>query len=171
MKQIMIDIETLDTKTSAVVLSVGWCMFDHDRIGDPAEMVLDMQEQIDKFRTISAKTLTWWMEQSEEARRRVFFPEKVHSISDVATRLRMILHGGDVEHVWAHGPHFDIATLKDMLGAEPWHFRSIRDTRTLATLAPEVERCRSIVEHSAGDDAHAQAQWVQNMLKHLGRTI
>jgi len=168
MKHMMIDIETLDTATTAVVLQAGWCLFDEDNVGGPVVMGLDLDEQLRKGRTVNAETLKWWMQQPDIAREKVFMPEKVYPIADLATRLRMILHNGTVDHVWAHGPQFDIATLKHLLGCEPWHYRSIRDTRTLADLAPSAHKPAPITKHDAGDDAVAQAQWVQNIWRHIG---
>lgn len=168
MKHMMIDIETLDTATTAVVPQVGWCLFDETEVKPPVELALDIDEQIKAGRTISASTLQWWMTQPDIARERVFCPDKVHTIADLATRLRTLLYDGQIECVWAHGPQFDIATLKHLLGAEPWHYRSIRDTRTLAMLAPSAHKPAALTKHSAGDDAYAQAQWVQNIWQHIG---
>lgn len=168
MKHLMIDIETLGTDPRAIVPQVGWCMFDHEDIAKPITMCLDMDEQIAKGRTFSADTLKWWMQQPDIAREQVFMPEKVYPVVDLETRLRTIIHSCGIEYVWAHGPHFDIAALKDLLGCEPWHYRSIRDTRTLADLAPSAHKPAPITKHDAGDDAYAQAQWVQNIWRSIG---
>jgi hypothetical protein len=164
MEHLMLDIETLDTQSSAVVLSVGWVCFDEFNLGDAHEMALDIDEQLDMARTISGDTLKWWMGQSEMAREQAFDPSTVYSINDLEDRLTTIIQTCGIKHVWSHGPAFDIATLKSLMRAEPWDFRSLRDTRTLAMLAPNIARVKPVTAHSAADDAVAQAKWVQAML-------
>lgn len=168
MKHLMLDIETLDTATTAVVIQVGWTIF--DLVGPPTAPVqwtMDIQEQIDLGRTISASTLKFWMEQPDIARQQGFDPARKHSLMELRERFRMMLYGTPIKHVWSHGPAFDMATLKSLLGEEPWDFRSLRDTRTLAMLAPHIERPAAAVKHNAGDDALAQAKWVQLIMAEL----
>lgn len=168
MKHLMLDIETLDTATSAVVIQVGWVTFDLvGPISSPVQWTMDIQEQINQGRTISASTLKFWMEQSDIARQQVFDPSVSYNVQQLREWLRMMLYGTPIKHVWAHGPAFDIATLKSLLGEEPWDFRSLRDTRTLAMLAPHIERPAAAVKHNAGDDALAQAKWVQLIMAEL----
>lgn len=171
MKHMMIDIETLDTLNSAVVLQVGWCLFDETKVDTPHEMVMDIQEQIDMGRTISADTLRWWMDQSNIARQKVFCANNTYSADDLASRLRTIVTTCGIEHVWSHGPHFDMAILKDLLGDSVFHYRSPRDTRTMSLLAPHATKPAPVTKHSAGDDAYAQAQWMQNVWKAAGVAI
>ena len=170
MNHMMIDIETLDTANTAVVVQVGWCVFDAEQISKPTELFPGIQEQIDMGRTISASTLKWWMTDdsiSQVTRERVFDPVIDTSVEDIATRLRTVL-GNGIEHVWSHGPHFDMAILKDLMGDNVFHYRSPRDTRTMSMLAPHIQKPPAITKHSAGDDAYAQAQWMQECFKVVG---
>ena len=171
MEHMMIDIETLDTANSAVILQVGWCLFDQTGINKPHEMVIDIQEQIDMGRTISADTLRWWMEQPDIARQKVFCSDNTHSTDELGNRLRTIVGTCGIEHVWSHGPHFDMAILKDLLGDTVFHYRSPRDTRTMSLLAPHAMKPAPVTKHSAGDDAYAQAQWMQNVWRAAGVAI
>ena len=165
---LMIDIETLDTINTAVVPQVGWVGFNMSGVATPYEMSLDIEEQLTWGRTISADTLKWWMSQPKEARQRVFQADKIHSIEELGSRLRTIIDDCQVQHVWSHGPAFDIAILQDLLGTEVCHRRMLRDTRTLAMLAPDIDKTKPRVPHSAGEDAYVQAWWVINMLQSLG---
>ena len=71
MNHIMVDIETLDTVQSAVVLSIGAVAFDpHTKeLGEKfyVEFTTDLQAQQRLGRTISADTVTWWMQQGAAA--------------------------------------------------------------------------------------------------------
>lgn len=168
MDHMMLDIETLDTANTAVVTQVGWCLFNEAKISKPAEVTMDIQEQIDLGRTISANTLKWWMAQPDIARQRVFYNSDPKDLEYLATRLRGVIDTVGVKYVWSHGPHFDIAILKDLLGDKVINYRSARDTRTIALLAPYATKPEPITKHSAGDDAYAQAQWMQNCWQEIG---
>lgn len=161
MKNLMIDIETLDTANTAVVTQVGWVTFNIDTISEPTEIVMDIQEQIDLGRTISASTLRFWMGQPDIARQKVFDAEYPQSVQDLRVWITAVLQDNEIERVWSHGPHFDMAILKDLMGDGIFHYRSPRDTRTLADLAPHIVKPPAVTKHSAGDDAYAQAQWIQ----------
>src|SRR5690606_12661716 len=73
MNHIMLDLETLDTASSAVVVSIGAVAFDPytNAIGDKfyVEMTEDIAEQQKKGRTISGDTVRWWMQQDVLAKR------------------------------------------------------------------------------------------------------
>lgn len=168
MMNMMIDIETLDTRSTAVVLSVGWCFFDSNSISPPTHYCMDLDTQFEAGRTLSQDTLFWWMKQSEEARAAAFDPSPDRlSPDELGINLRMAIHANKVDRVWSHGPAFDMATLSSLLGGDAWDFRSLRDTRTMAMLV-QAERPQPKVPHDAGSDAEAQAKWVATMARALG---
>ena len=166
LNHMMIDIETLATSNNACVLTVGWCLFGLDpdfQLAAPTEVAVHLTRQVREGRYIDPETLTWWMDQSEEARNRAFHPAVSVSIEQLAERLRTVVGSYEIEHVWAHGPAFDIAILRDLLGGDFCSHRMIRDTRTMHFLAPNVEPPARSIAHSAADDAYTQAKWVQQM--------
>lgn len=167
--EMMVDIETLDTANTAVVTQVGWVMFNQKVVSPPTTLVMDIQEQIDRGRSINADTLRWWMiKQPRIAREKVFDPtEEPITVSQLAERLRVAQGVHSVGRVWSHGPHFDMAILKDLMGDDVFHYRSPRDTRTLSDLAPAVEKPRPTIPHDAGYDAEAQAKWVQKIRRSI----
>lgn len=169
MRHIMFDIEALDTRSSAVVTQVGWCEFDQETVHPYKQLLISVPEQISNGRTMSYDTICWWMRQSDEARKSVFgSPEMPTSVTRMWHLIKEAI-GDNPEEVlvWAHGPQFDLTILKDLMGREPWHYRNVRDTRTLADLAPNAYKPKPEVKHSAGGDAFAQALWVQNMWREI----
>jgi hypothetical protein len=88
MIEMMIDLETLDVKSSALVLSIGAVTFEcfegaqnvgagrpralDYRIIDRFYRVLDMKEQFGMPRSVSQSTLLWWNQQSQDARDEAF---------------------------------------------------------------------------------------------------
>lgn len=139
--EVMLDLETLDTRPSSVVLSVAAVPFDQHRVGPPFYRVLDLQAQISAGRTISQSTLLWWAEQGAGARAEAF---SAGGRSDVRTAVRNLstflyehcVHG---QRVWAKGPDFDCRiweSLCDTVGDRtPWAYNAVRDVRTAADLA------------------------------------
>ena len=69
---IMLDIETLDTSPSAIVLSIGAVKFNSVGLGDTFYVRLDSDPQLALGRTQSEATLTWWAGQSDAARKEAF---------------------------------------------------------------------------------------------------
>lgn len=66
----MVDLETLDTTPTSVIVSIGAVKFGpngYDKC-DTFYRVVDIQSCIDTGLTISASTLSWWMNQSDAAR-------------------------------------------------------------------------------------------------------
>ncbi len=101
MKEMMLDLETLDTKPSAVVLSIGAVVFetaekpllpaeyvDWTKAGRPITLdyevkdrfyrILDIEEQLGPLmRTVSQSTLLWWNKQDQDAKDEAFGPNRV----------------------------------------------------------------------------------------------
>lgn len=180
MKMCMIDIETLDTADTAVILQIGGCIFDVKTDGVTEGVVTDKQafnlplhwvdEQ--KNRTISTSTLDWWMKQDANIRNDVFYggyrflPDS--AIRSIATHLR------EVKYFWSKGK-FDFDILGNMFeqyGLDtPWSFRQIFDYRTMLVMANlkygYVETKSNT--HDAADDAVNQAQNLVNILNLMDR--
>src|SRR5690606_26297309 len=85
---IMIDIETVDTKPSAGILSVSAVPFDIESGRTyhlPYYDMLDIHKQIDCGRSMSLDTMLWWTKQNEKARKEAFsgFKKLHHSLADL----------------------------------------------------------------------------------------
>lgn len=161
MAQAMIDIETLDTRPSAVVLSVGWAIFDK-KLLDDGEVHLDIEAQIQAGRTIAGSTLVWWMEQDEAVRKSVFAGGG--SIKGLAVLLQSLGETYRVDQWWANSPNFDMVILESLLPRVPWKYYELRDVRTLGFLRKTKMPKNPNAAHSAKSDAIHQARWVMEML-------
>ena len=75
---VMIDLETLDTSPTAVVLSLGAVAFDPYTHAHGATFYVEftnfLEQQTGVGRTISPSTMLWWMQQNATARE-VFEPK------------------------------------------------------------------------------------------------
>ena len=158
---LMIDFETLDTKSTAVVLSVGVVAFNKDGIHDKFGFNLNPQEQIDTGRTISFDTLQWWLKQNTEAIKAAFFPKKNYSISEYQVCLSEFCTKNKIIECWSQGANFDLPMNDSLLGKRnPLKFWNARDTRTYYKAIGLTLPKREGTHHNALDDAVYQAECV-----------
>lgn len=177
-RHIMLDLETLDTSASAVVLSIGAVKFEKDEpgwLGEKFYMVLETEDQLFRGRSTSESTIRWWQNQSESARA-IFEVEKTPA--DVALDKLFDFMGlpGDCK-VWGNGAAFDNVILTNLFatyGLEaPWNFWDDRCFRTLKAEFGHLTSKPKFVgtEHHALDDAVHQAKWCQAIYQGLKKGI
>jgi len=160
-----IDLETLDTEPSAVVLSIGIVPFNQSLIYPGRLYHPDIQEQINKGRTISGDTFFWWLSQDSGAREAIYSPERFEMKTILTSISEFMI---DAEGVWGNGSDFDNVILGSLYTQEdmrrPWSYTRNRDLRTLRLLVngpvPEYQG----TAHNALDDARNQAGIAQALL-------
>ena len=157
--ELMVDIETFGRDNRSTILSVGVTVFSafrDDPKCDTFYATLPLQAQLDKGRTVDAKTIHWWLEQEE--------PIPLDTGQGINLTLG-VLHTFFMAHkgrkLWAHGTTFDIVKLETLFQdfgyTVPWNYWDIMDCRTVTNLI----NCRSKSNnHNALDDAINQAQWI-----------
>jgi len=165
---VMIDLETLDTLSHGVILSIGAVKFNEKNIDDAAfYRVVTVQSNLDEHRTISESTLRWWMDQDAQAKAVFSHKERV-PLGDALDELRA--WGGsplDWEHtqVWGNGSDFDCAMLAHAYGQQgtPWKFWNVRCFRTIKSMpsAKAVPKPANPAAHNALADALFQAKHLQ----------
>lgn len=175
MQHLMIDIETLDTKPSAVVLSVGACLFDLETgviTREYSSGPLEKQNQLRNGRTISESTLRWWMQPEQEPARAASFGYTSVPAVDVLVALRTMVEENTI--VWGNDPAFDCVILEDLYRTlweceAPWKFYNRQCVRTYRRLpgAEDVPRVAPTVAHDPLADAIAQAKHVCAIHAHL----
>lgn len=181
-EHIMLDLETLDTAPTAVVLSIGAVAFDpySNEIGETFYVESDSAAHQQKNgRTISGATVRWWMQQSEEARK--VFGALPELGTPTNTALRMFTdfvgrNGQDNVKVWGNGADFDNVILGSLFESygmpRPWSYSKNRCYRTMKNIGigPRRPKDREGVHHNALDDAITQAKHLQEIFKCLGQT-
>jgi len=169
----MIDIETLDTKASSVVLSVGACKFDPYSLEEPYDKKyyrLDIDSQLALGRTTSDSTIEWWGKQPPEIQAEAFGEENRVQLADFFADLNKWLVG--VDKIWCQGPQFDMVILEHLYELaghhRNWAYWQICDCRTVFNMMPSDPR-KSIQQnlHNAQWDAYYQAICVQKSFKHF----
>lgn len=180
----MIDIETLDTTPTAVVLSIGAVLFDPNGsyIGDDFYVKLATDEQFKCGRTKSQRTMEWWAQQSQAAQDEAFGLTGKLAAVYALTDFRKYINDATINHtlpgVWGNGSDFDnviVANLYRSFGLEsPWPFWKNRCFRTLKELhLPKefIKPQRRGTHHNALDDAIYQAEYLQAVVKATGMRL
>ncbi len=179
MKHIMLDLETLDTTSSAVVISIGAVAFDPetDALGDKfyVEMTEDTAAQQARGRTISGDTVRWWMRQGQAAQQ-LFASPAPPGVTRVTTyealsgfSLFVAANGDRDAELWGNGADFDNAVLGSLYDAfgirKPWSYGRNRCYRTMKNIGvgPRKPQVREGVHHNALDDAITQAVHLQEI--------
>lgn len=172
---IMLDIETLSTKTNALVLTIGVVKFDpfSDELHDGLHIKLSIDEQISLNRSVLKDTVVWWESQDKEIIEQTFSPENRISVREGLLQLTEYINSANIGNIWGQGYGFDMTVLsslyEDVWLEVPWKFYQERDSRTLFSLLPEDPRPQEAKKtlHNALSDAYYQAVGVQKAMKFL----
>lgn len=171
---VSIDLETLGTSPASVILAIG------------AVAICEESEQTARFyavcsvgsqqdRKIDQSTLTWWEQQSAEARK-VLDDANDPAIAEPLEHVLNALSAwigqlGETHQVFVigNGANFDVAILehayKNISPFVPWAYWNVRDLRTLKDLATRLGVADAVntaiprvgTRHNALDDAAYQA--------------
>lgn len=171
---VMFDLETLDVKPSAVILSLGAVKFDPRQKGvDPDAEKLSIRISVDEQslmgRTVSESTLAWWSQQSKEAQDAAFGDEGRIPLVEAVDQFHKFVWNS--ERVWSQGS-FDVNIMEHLYTAlerpYAWQYWQVRDSRTLFDFIDgNLDRTK---HHDAVEDAIAQAEGVQRALRKIGWT-
>ena len=178
MDNVMIDLETLDTKPTSMILTIGAVAFDVDEgLGQEfySGVRLDFAYPPDRLST-SGDTILWWLQQSDAARARVtqdcgpsapWLDDMLWNLSDWFEK-----NFSPEVKVWGNGASFDNAILANAYGycgeTLPWKFYNDRCYRTLKNLYPAITADPfEGVQHNALDDAKHQARHAIKLLHYV----
>ena len=184
MRDIMVDLETLDTIASAAIVAIGaaQCNLVTGEIGSTFYRVVDLEGQLEAGMTLNPKTLYWWLQQSNEAREAITVEGKI-SLMDMCTKFAEWLHSidpsGEKLRLWSNGASFDIPILTyayNKCAQElPVKFWNQRDQRTVLGFYPprlqedyRRNNLRTGTHHNALDDCKHQVKYCAKILQELG---
>jgi hypothetical protein len=169
--RMMIDFETLSTKTSAVTLSCGVVVFS-DQIISEKLWNLDQYEQLSIGRHIDADTLAWWKRQSIEAWETSFSMVNAVGMRQFILEVGQMYKSNNCKELWCQGADFDIPILESMIfdvNEKPFYrYSDKRCSRTVRKLYKGVEPVLVGVAHNPLDDAKHQVNCVIQILKEWG---
>ena len=175
---LMIDLETLSTRTDAMMLSIGAVLFtaDQDEHGYPRKKfyaIPNLHSQQLVGLHIEPNTLRWWLSQSNEARAEfTMADESLEPLQNILMKLSQFIWDHKPKRIWSHGATFDIPILAmayTKCGMDcPFKYWNGRDTRTLFDLVGEPRggplsqllKPGGITAHNAVIDCENQANAV-----------
>jgi len=174
---LMIDIETMDNVSTAVVTAIGAVVFNlKDGVTDEFHVRINPRSAQAAGATVGADTVLWWINQSTEAQEELKGKE---DFTDAMLEFRKFCLGKGIKHVWGNAPTFDCAILNHsykLVSAAtgtntptPWRFYQERCYRTLKNLYPSIEKSitREGTHHNGLDDAKHQAIVAMEILTHI----
>lgn len=170
MRNVMVDIETLGTKSTSVVLSIGAVEFDERQLGREFYRRVNIDSCIKHGLTVDGRTIEWWMDQAQDARE--FFQSDGIDLADALREFsETFSFAGEI---WANGVAFDFPILENAYHAVnlpvPWQYYDARDYRTVKYLAPlsVLNRVKvdPVIKHNALEDAKAQALTLMGLLEY-----
>ena len=171
---IMLDIETLDTGPTSVVLSIGLVGFNVETKDINTEMYFkpNINSQSDVGRTMSTDTLAWWIKQNNAALIEAFSNENRVSPQWALSEIDSYLYELDLNNTrfWAKSITFDYVIMRsfyETFGAEfKIPFWNMQEMRTLKeTIRSCMGQTPKIIDfegdvHNALADAVHQSQEV-----------
>ncbi len=176
-----LDIETLGSVGSPVVLSIGlYHMKDEiEKEPDLSRLFvgnIGITSSLKAGLTVEGSNLRWWFKQSDEAREALVKPQPMDLRYTIKVlnewyekQIKSITWKTDEIKIWSHST-FDIPVLNNACKAVglgmPWSHRDTRDLRTIVDGLELTELKRGhLLEHTCGWDAFAQGQQVLEALK------
>lgn len=179
-RQLMLDIETLDTSVTSAIIAIGAVSFDprgETFDEDTFLMTCSKKSNLAHGRTVSQSTLAWWANQDQDAQDAVFKGPHVPFNLMLDSFVRWVNKKTPTcTRVWAKSPDFDCSILihacKEQGINWPFKFWEARCVRTAMELAyPDGEFPHILLEgpkHDALVDAKVQALQVQHAFHVLG---
>lgn len=182
-RHLMIDLETMGVSSRAAIVAIGAVIFDplDEPLPEPNSVEaiesyfycnVSLASSLKAGLEVDGSTVAWWLQQDEDARRRLFDPEP-GTLKEALSRLQLFAKGCEV--AWSHGATFDLVILNEAYRAigsrAPWDFWNCRDTRTIYDLAYPAEEVPSVPasrKHDALWDAWRQSIAVQQRYRKLG---
>lgn len=170
----MLDLETMGTRPGSVIVSVGAVEFEPKsaRLGRTFYQTCSIASAVDVGLAMDPATVTWWLQQNENAR-----AELTNAKGDLKSVLVAFDYwvkqiNGDAR-IWGNGSDFDNALLAEAFHrvsiSPPWKFWNNRCYRTMKSLFPGVKLEREGTHHNALDDAIHQAKHLQLINREIAR--
>ena len=149
----ILDLETLDIESSAVILSAAILHFDETKeyaydqlLSRTCFVKFNLKEQVQQYkRTVSKETIAWWKSQSEETKKVSFYPsDRDTNLLVGLNKLKDYVDSNEGERiVWVRGT-LDQITFNSLCKAAKFPplfpFKNYMETRTAINLLKETAK-------------------------------
>lgn len=182
---VMIDLETLSTRTNASIIEIGAVEFNKQTggIGDTIDLIINPSEWGKNGRDIDGETIKWWFKQDESARKRFIDNKERVDLKKALYELSNFIISCDNIHdekenvvVWGNGSTMDITILQSAYEYfdidVPWKYWAVNDVRTIVDLNPKIKKetifiTDNGIKHSSIGDCLYQIKYLTNTLKSI----
>jgi hypothetical protein len=156
----MVDLETLNSTTDSVILSIGACVFDFTNgISKKFYINVDPADCKTYGFTTSKETIKWWSTQPKEVLAAFKSPTPV-PLKPALSEFYNFFEANACDFIWAHGqfdiPILELASSRTGIVA-PYKYWQHMDNRTVMTLLDSKPPRDKNTHHNAVEDAMAQA--------------
>jgi len=172
MENIMLDIETLGTRSTSCILSIGAVYFDEHNLGETFYRNIDIKRQEKLGFTKDESTLNFWMKQEKE----VFDSLLVDrvSIEDALIKFTSFINNKRTIKVWGCGSPFDNVIVRNAYEVTdievPWMWWNDRCFRTMKNIFKNVfYKSENELKHNALYDAIDQAKQLITIMKAINQ--
>lgn len=172
---VVIDLETMSTKCTASILSIGAVIIDYygNEIGGFYTNVKIPDALSDRFR-VDEDTIKWWSEQPIEARK--MLDGNQMEIRKALKSFAQFVKNYDGEYAWGNGSDFDVTILRhafDVCNIEwPfkfWNHRCLRTILDAANIDKRKHKFNGTPHYALDDDALYQSRLLSLALIKLNR--
>jgi hypothetical protein len=169
-----IDLETIDVRPTATVLTLGGVKFNPLNDSEPYDELyfkISVDDQDRYGRTVNDSTIEWWTTQPEAIREEAFDQTDAITVEEACAKIARWCVG--VDTFWGQGYGFDFTMLESLFynvnRPIPWQFWQVLDSRTLFKMIKKDPRKGMQNNlHNALADAYFQGKGVQVAYKELG---
>lgn len=164
-EHVMIDLETLSTRPTAAIVSIGACKFSDTKIVSEFYVNVSAKSSKENGLHVSKETVDWWLKQSDSARNALLInPQPL----DVALKMFLEWYGSKSLKTWSNGADFDLPIMANALlqcsMEVPWKYWDGMCVRTIQTLTNSKVPRQEGTHHNALDDAVNQAKYIMRFM-------
>ena len=172
-----VDLETLDVRPTATVLTLGGVKFDPLNNSEPYDELyfkISIDDQDRYGRTTNDSTIEWWTTQDPAIMEEAFDQTDAITVEEACARIARWCVG--VDTFWGQGYGFDFTMIENLFynieRPVPWQFWQVLDSRTLFRMLKSGDPRKGMQTdlHNALADAYFQGKAVQIAYKELGVT-
>ena len=177
-RQVVLDLETLSTRSNAAIVSIGAVAIEDLKIVDEFYINVDPKTCKEAGLHIDPLTVEWWAQQDMEARQALTVDPV--PLDEALDKFVTFFTGGDQPafgggKIWGMGANFDVVIMENAMTLSgwnanrdardkfPWKFWDIFCLRTLMNVLDK--RLPKSNNHNALDDAKAEAKILIEILK------
>ena len=169
---VMVDIETLDTISTASILSIAAIKFNPNtgEIGEKFQRYVSLQSCLDLGLTINENTLSWWAVDNSDTFKTTLVSKR-YPLAKVLVELSSFLK--DTTYLWGNSAKFDLGILENayitLALDRPWNPFNERDVRTAVAFSPGTKKDTPFkgTRHDSLDDCRHQIKYLHKILKTL----